>query len=740
MTKKDFKVSSGLKNIIGKELIIDDNVAVFELVKNSYDAYAKEVKIIFQNTSDEQKSKMLIIDNGTGMSSADIENKWLFVGYSDKKDEGDKVIKKGERFFAGAKGVGRFSCDRLGTILNLYTRKKGERNIHLLKVEWKKFEVDQKEMFQNISVDLSEIQKIEIDGYDASNFSYGTILEMYPLNSKWDEGKLRGLKKYLQRLINPSNPDDEKEFEIYVDASEYKETDKGINVNERINGRVKNFVFEKLGIKTTHISCVIDESSITTELVDKGERIVKIKEKNEKYPNLKNIKILVFYLNQAAKTTFSRIMGVQPIEYGSVFLYKNNFRIQPYGNKGDDWLELEIRKGQGYSRNLATREIMGRIELSGKQEEFAEVSSREGVQKTEAYYELKDFFRQKVLRPLERYVVEAIDWDRESGMTKSASDIKADSIKIISGIAGGLKDDKAEVEINPDLFKIMKDKQIEKFPNLIKNVEGLEKYVRNKKEKKYIKDQLSALKATGKRLVGERKELREELKTQEKEGLFLKKAVSTDKDIIINLNHTIENSSLTIEGIIDEINSEIKKNSEAAVLTPYIDRISLEVKKITTLAGIVSVANFNLKVATIRKDVVQYIAEYIGNVLGNSSGLKFQIENKETSFMMQFKPLEMAMVLDNFISNSKKAKANLVVISFEKKGKSLHIHIADDGSGISKEVARNLFKRGYTTTTGAGIGLYHIRSMVDGMGGSVDFVGNNYNKTARGACFEMVFR
>jgi sensor histidine kinase regulating citrate/malate metabolism len=145
-------------------------------------------------------------------------------------------------------------------------------------------------------------------------------------------------------------------------------------------------------------------------------------------------------------------------------------------------------------------------------------------------------------------------------------------------------------------------------------------------------------------------------------------------------------------------------------------------------------------VATIRKDVVQYIAEYIGNVLGNSSGLKFQIENKETSFMMQFKPLEMAMVLDNFISNSKKAKANLVVISFEKKGKSLHIHIADDGSGISKEVARNLFKRGYTTTTGAGIGLYHIRSMVDGMGGSVDFVGNNYNKTARGACFEMVFR
>jgi hypothetical protein len=563
---------------------------------------------------------------------------------------------------------------------------------------------------------------------------------MYPLNSNWDDQKLRGLKKYLQRLVNPSNPDAEKEFGIYVDAPEYKEADKEVNVNKRINGPVKNFVFEKLGIKTTHIRCIIDERSITTELVDKGEKIFKIKERNGKYPNLKNINILVFYLNHAAKSTFSRLMGVQPIEYGSVFLYKNNFRIHPYGDKGNDWLELEIRKGQGYSRNLATRELMGRIELSGIQEGFAEVSSREGVQKTDAYYELKDLFKQKVLRPLERYVVEAIDWDKESGITKSASEIRADSIKIISGMAGGLKDEKAEVEINPNLWKIMKDKQIEKFPNLIKNVEGLEKYVKNKKEKKYVKDQLSALKATGKRLVWERKELREELKTKEKEGLFLKKAVSPDKDIIINLSHTIENSSLTIEGIIDEINGEIKKNSQISSLTPYIDRISLEVKKITTLAGIVSLANFNLKVATIRKDVVQYITEYIGIVLGNSSGLKFQIENRDTSFMMQFKPLEMAMILDNFISNSKKAKANMVVISFKKDRKALHIQIADDGSGITKDVSRNLFKRGYTTTTGSGIGLYHIRNMVEGMGGSVDFIGNNHENIAKGACFDVVFR
>ena len=42
----EFKISSGLKDIIGKDLITDDYVAVFELVKNSYDAKTTKVKII----------------------------------------------------------------------------------------------------------------------------------------------------------------------------------------------------------------------------------------------------------------------------------------------------------------------------------------------------------------------------------------------------------------------------------------------------------------------------------------------------------------------------------------------------------------------------------------------------------------------------------------------------------------------------------------------------------------------
>ena len=80
MEHMQFKVSSALKDLVGKDLITNDNVAIFELVKNSYDAYATKVEIRFSD------NEIIIADNGKGMSFDDLKNKWLFLGYSAKKD------------------------------------------------------------------------------------------------------------------------------------------------------------------------------------------------------------------------------------------------------------------------------------------------------------------------------------------------------------------------------------------------------------------------------------------------------------------------------------------------------------------------------------------------------------------------------------------------------------------------------------------------------------------------------
>lgn len=109
MEQMQFKVSSALKDLVGKDLIINDNIAIFELVKNSYDAYATKVEITFCN------DKIIIADNGKGMSFNDLKEKWLFLGYSAKKDgtEDNQQDKQKsyrdniKRHYAGAKGIGR---------------------------------------------------------------------------------------------------------------------------------------------------------------------------------------------------------------------------------------------------------------------------------------------------------------------------------------------------------------------------------------------------------------------------------------------------------------------------------------------------------------------------------------------------------------------------------------------------------------------------------------------------------
>ena len=108
----NFDVSTGLKRVLGRELITDDEVAIFELVKNSFDAGASTVHLFFD------EDNVVVADNGSGMSFNDLKEKWLFVAYSSKREESegkdfrDVAAERGH--LAGSKGIGRFSSDRLG--------------------------------------------------------------------------------------------------------------------------------------------------------------------------------------------------------------------------------------------------------------------------------------------------------------------------------------------------------------------------------------------------------------------------------------------------------------------------------------------------------------------------------------------------------------------------------------------------------------------------------------------------
>ena len=426
MSDKYFKISSALKNLIGSDLITDNFVAVFELVKNSFDARATEVKITFENIYS-KNAKIIIQDNGKGMDYEDLTEKWLFLGFSAKRDGTEDYrdkIKSG-RVYAGAKGVGRFSCDRLGKYLNLITvSEQPKSKIENIFVDWRKFEKNQKEEFSQIPVEHKVLSKTTY------NLKKGTILEITGIpNDFWNRDNFKKLKEKLSKLIRPDlNASDQvQKFKIILSVPDEiggdkeamkklkQETNNNIQLYyNTVNGEIKNFVFNELDIKTTKIESSIDDNGIiTTRLTDRENYIYEIKEKSE-FPLLSNVGITLYFLNRSAKVTFKKRTGVEHVDFGSLFINKNGFRIYPYGERRDDSLGIENRALQGYARYIGLRSLVGEISITGNNSELRETTSRsDGLVKTKTYNELtntEDGYLIKTLRRLEKYVVEVTQW------------------------------------------------------------------------------------------------------------------------------------------------------------------------------------------------------------------------------------------------------------------------------------------------------------------------------------------
>lgn len=407
-----FKISSALKDLVGKDLITSDNVAIFELVKNSYDAYANHVVITFT------ENKITIADNGKGMSLSDLKNKWLFLGFSAKKDGTEDEVNdkqksyrdKIRRFYAGAKGIGRFSCDRLGRFLTITTKTRDSLLAEQILVDWANFEVDQKIEFDNVDV---EHRTLNVDNVFPDQESHGTIIEIEDLHDEetpWTRKHILELKRSLQKLINPYSETNDFVIEIVCEREQKMDLQKlhdGVGFDRDIvNGPLKNSITEILKLKTTQIDVRISDGFVYTTLTDRGVDIYRIREHNIHFPLIKSATVSLSFLNRAAKYNFTRLMGVDSINFGSVFLFRNGFRILPFGETGDDSWGMDFRAQQGRARYLGSRDLMGRVDVTVEDvSELKEVSSRDsGLVDTPMARQVKDLYKQCHKR-LERYVV-----------------------------------------------------------------------------------------------------------------------------------------------------------------------------------------------------------------------------------------------------------------------------------------------------------------------------------------------
>ncbi|EEF58517.1 ATP-binding protein [Pedosphaera parvula] len=756
MPNLHFKTNVLLKSIIGKDLINNDNIAVLELVKNAFDAGSRKVDISFKNilSNDDSEnpiyskhsSKIIIQDWGKGMDLGAIENRWLNIAFSEKKTK----KKEFDRVLAGAKGIGRFSCDRLGHFLDIYTKTKKGPIVHL-KVNWKDFEIDDApdKRIETVPVEVAIITKSTfLKTTRFKGFNHGTILEISKLRSEWNDEKLLSLRRYLERLLNPNQAFSKTPFSLFLAAPEF---------NESVSGEIKNQIFTRLDFTSTSIESQVSEdgSTITTILRDKGRLIFELVEENNRFHLLKGVKAVIYYLNPYAKGYFKKMTGFDKVQFGSIFLFINGFRIPPYGEEKDDWLGLDRHKAQGYARNLGTREVVGRIEIEDPQGYYKIVSSREGVvrdTRTEQITDRKGFYF-LAHRRLERYVTEGLNWDKapdssvrafeqkakepgwkfdpsEEVYTESEKDKRLRVLQTLATTINTSPDQVIKLFINTELIKALSEEEEEKVQQIISGFSGYRNNLAlaTTSALKRVQALFERQKKRLESVVAEKEELAQKVDSLAGENLFLKSALSTDSKEVMALQHQIGISANRVDRKLLDLKRAIETGGNREKQYQLINVISLEIRKIQSVSRYVTKANFSVEAKWIEDDLIKFIKEYVQNVYQEYQ--EFKVNNTQLNIEVlcspklkwhtRFTPLEIIIILDNLFDNSRKAGASAVEVSCQLlKDQVLEIRVLDNGNGIIPECADKIFDFGFTTTDGSGLGLYHAKQLITKMGGEI---------------------
>lgn len=731
--KYSFKANVRLKDIIGQGLINNSNIAIIELIKNARDANSKNVNIHFSNADEIQASSNIVVqDFGKGMSHDDVVNKWLNIAYSEKRQDDKGGL-------AGDKGIGRFSCDRLGKKLDIYTKTKNGVLVHLT-VNWPDFEVDDIDM-QISSIELTPkiISDVEFTkNTKLASFSSGTCLVISDLREVWGTNELPRLKKELERFIIDPN----KTFNVHLLSNDVKDK-KGKLIYD---GVIENKLATKIDDKSVSVCASIskDGKTIATELRHYGTVILSYEEDNP-YSELSNIKAHIHYLNSASKVSFYSITGYKSFDYGSAMLFYNGFRVMPYGDPKDDWLRLNQRKAQGTMRYLGTRELFGIIEINDITRKFSPVSSREGMENNLAFKQLSDLseneaaketvaFLPVLIRVLEKFVIDGLDWDR---INPKSSEYSRD--EMMSSLNAFLTSQKSKSSLKniyvneTEISRIASQKiaEYDDFVNdLTERVKDKSVYDLTPAEKRDVKKYIVRQDAIITQKEKTNKDYKQKIVVETKKRMYAESNPKTDSIRYREVTHHIENETKEIHKELREAldlgRDRSEENFERALET--IEAALFRVNKIQKLSKIITKSSFDLMSDFHREDYFTGIEEYINEItnIGATWGVNLSFENNDAlQLVLNFSPLEQAMLVDNAIDNAMTASAKNIKVRVSQDKEYYILEFIDDGDGLTdKYNNEELFHAGITTTTGTGIGLNQIKKVTENLEGEVSISNN----------------
>lgn len=393
---KNFKVDAQTIIHLGRGSIKDHTTALVELIKNCYDADASHVEV--EVVVNVPEPYIRIADNGHGMTEDIVDNQWLRIGFSDKTVK--KISSKYLRRRVGEKGIGRISADRLGSILELYTKAEGEVPFGLM-VNWDDFNV------QGKSIDEIQLHTIPVTSFrvpyrasENQDFS-GTELIIKNLRQTWALSDLVILSRELSVLFSPFSEINDFHFDILTDIEGFEfERESHINQNYAIK---LDLVFESNSFRYEYL--LDDKVSGKIAMVE-GEVYELLTGSNYKsYDfNFGNVIITLIFYPQSRNlidSDFSlRDMRSFLQNNSGIGIYRDRVRVKPYGLRDTvewDWLNL----GQRFARNPASagrtsfrigpHQLVGAIFVSRDENpKLVDSSSREGLIDSPAFMALRE--------------------------------------------------------------------------------------------------------------------------------------------------------------------------------------------------------------------------------------------------------------------------------------------------------------------------------------------------------------
>lgn len=376
MPASHIRFSSDILRRLGEELNPSFDQGVLELVKNAYDADALECVVTILD------DRVVVEDDGDGMGRDDIESGWLVIGSSRKKQASRTKL---GRVPAGNKGLGRLAALRLGQDVLLQTTTRNHPESSALAIDWDEFD----------GAGLVDAVDLEIEDGPGRK-PHGTRITISNLRRSVGRADVKRLARAMILLGDPFGTATNS-FNPRLEATAFDDLSRLVSSRYFADAEYHLRAFLEGGKATAEVLDWQDNVLLSTD--DLGGQ-TKSSTSVYEAPNAQ-FELWTFNLlgaNWVARAATLTEVREWLAEFGGIHVYVDALRVAPYGNPGNDWLDLNLARAKSPEVRPSTNNSIGRLVFAGDHVDLVQKTDRSGFIETSTFEELK------------RFSVDALDW------------------------------------------------------------------------------------------------------------------------------------------------------------------------------------------------------------------------------------------------------------------------------------------------------------------------------------------